>query len=141
MKLRERYKLNKTAKVGDECVCPSCGTKFIKTNYQQAFCKSKGGTICKDKYWNTITPEKRCNTTRISPASAAFMGNNSNRNWALFGCNAPNVVGGSGRIDGVTSEGYRIMDGIAYDEFDDPVYNVGLYDDDDKGWDAHKDSY
>ena len=50
MKLRERYKLNKTAKVGDECVCPSCGTKFIKTNYQQAFCKSKGGTICKDKY-------------------------------------------------------------------------------------------
>ena len=78
MKLKERYKLNKTAKVGDECVCPSCGTKFIKTNYQQAFCKSKGGTICKDKYWNTITPEKRCNTTRISPASAAFMENNSN---------------------------------------------------------------
>ena len=29
----------------------------------------------------------------------------------------------------------------AHDEFDDPVYNVGLYDDDDQGWDAHKDSY
>ena len=74
MKLRERYKLNKTTKVGDECVCPSCGTKFIKTNYQQAFCKSKGGTICKDKYWNTITPEKRCNTTRISPATRTGLG-------------------------------------------------------------------
>ena len=67
------------------------------------------------------------------------MENNSNRNWVLFGCNAPNVVGGSGRIDGVTSEGYRIMDGIAYDEFDDPVYNVSEGEDAyDKGWDSHK---
>lgn len=73
MKLKERYKLNKDAKVGDVCICPSCGTEFIKTHYQQAFCKSKPGTKCKDKYWNTVTPEKRCNTTRISPASAEFL--------------------------------------------------------------------
>lgn len=71
-KLIDLYKLSKQAKVGTECICPSCRTKFIKTNYQQAFCKSKGGTICKDKYWNTVTPEKRCNTTRISPANSAF---------------------------------------------------------------------
>lgn len=77
MRLRERYKLNKGAKVGEELVCPSCGAGFIKTNYQQAFCKTKGGTKCKDKYWNTVTPEKRCNTTRISPASAEFMLRNS----------------------------------------------------------------
>lgn len=64
MKLTERYKLNKSAKIGDKIICPSCRTEFVKTQHQQAFCKSFGGTICKDKYWNTVTPEKRCNTTR-----------------------------------------------------------------------------
>ena len=44
-----------------------------KTNYQQAFCKTKSGTKCKDKYWNTVTPTKRNNKTRISPASARWM--------------------------------------------------------------------
>jgi hypothetical protein len=72
MKLCDRYKLNKDAKVNESCICPSCNTEFIKTNYQQAFCKSKQGTKCKDKYWNTVTPEKRNNTTRISPASARW---------------------------------------------------------------------
>ena len=73
MNIKARYKLNKEAKVGEECICPSCGTKFIKTNYQQAFCKSKPKTQCKDKYWNTVTPTKRNNTTRISPASARWL--------------------------------------------------------------------
>lgn len=73
MKIREQYKANKEAKVGAECTCPSCGTKFIKTNYQQAFCKTKSGTICKDKFWNTVDPKKRCNTTRISPASQRWL--------------------------------------------------------------------
>jgi hypothetical protein len=72
-KIKETYKLNKAAKVGTICKCPSCGTNFEKTNYQQAFCKSKGGTVCKDKYWNTVTPEKKCNMTRISPANAAWL--------------------------------------------------------------------
>jgi hypothetical protein len=58
MNLKERYQLNKTIKVGVECVCPSCNTKFIKSSYQQVFCKSKSGTICKDKYWNTVDPKK-----------------------------------------------------------------------------------
>lgn len=40
--------------------------------------------------------------------------------------NAPSVVGASGVVTGRTSEGYRIMDGVAYDEFDSPVYNVGI---------------
>jgi len=34
-----------------------------------------------------------------------------------------------GKFQGYTSEGYRIIDGVAYDEFDDPVYNVDPYDD------------
>ncbi len=72
MKIGDRYKLNKESKIGDECICPSCGTKFIKNNYQQSFCKSKTGTKCKGKYWNTVTSKKRNNTTRISPASRAW---------------------------------------------------------------------
>lgn len=72
MGMKDKYKKAKQAKVGEQCVCPSCNTSFVKTNYQQAFCKSKGKTICKDKYWNTVTPKKRNNTTRISPASAAW---------------------------------------------------------------------
>lgn len=72
-KLKALYQLAKSAKVGSTIKCPSCGTEFIKTNYQQAFCKSKSGSVCKDKFWNTVTPTKRNNTTRISPANDAYM--------------------------------------------------------------------
>lgn len=72
-KLKKAYIQSKSAKVGDQCTCPSCSTVFIKTNYQQAFCRKYKGTICKDYYWNNVTPNKRNNTTRISPASAAWM--------------------------------------------------------------------
>ena len=108
MKIKEKYNKAKSAKVGEECICPSCGNKFIKDNYQQAFCKTKSGTKCKDKYWNSVTPKKRCNTTRISPASAAFMER-------------------SGRTK-ETDEGYKIIDGVAYDEWGDAVYNIDKYD-------------
>jgi uncharacterized Zn-finger protein len=73
MKIKERYRFNKAAKKGEEIICPSCGTSFVKNNPQQAFCKTKGGTMCKDKYWNTVDPRKRNNTTRISPANARYM--------------------------------------------------------------------
>ena len=73
MKLKQRYQLNKDSKVGESCICPSCGTEFKKVNHQQAFCRTKGGTICKENYLNILTPEKRNNTTRISPASARWM--------------------------------------------------------------------
>ena len=71
-KMKLKYNAAKAAKVGDIIICPSCNTSCVKSNYQQAFCKSKPGTECKDKYWNTVTPGKRNNTTRISPANAAF---------------------------------------------------------------------
>ena len=71
-KIKAKYELAKAAKVGEDCICPSCGTQFEKTNYQQAFCKTRGKTKCKDKYWNTVTSEKRNNTTRISPASLRY---------------------------------------------------------------------
>lgn len=74
-KMKQQYEANKKAKVGEMCKCPSCGTIFLKTNYQQAFCKSIGGTVCKDKYWNMVTPSKRNNTTRISPANRCYYEN------------------------------------------------------------------
>jgi hypothetical protein len=66
------YNLNKTKKVGDTCSCPSCGSIFVKEHYQQTFCKTKEGTVCKDKYWNTVIPTKRNNTTRISPQNRMY---------------------------------------------------------------------
>lgn len=106
--MKLRYERNAAAKVGEECTCPACGTVFVKKSWQQKFCKSKRGTKCKDKYWNNVDPEKRCNTTRISPASAAWMSREN-------------------RVTGYTSEGYRIIGGVAYDEFGDPVYNFDPY--------------
>ncbi len=84
MRLKERYKINKEAKVGDTCICPSCCETFVKEHYQQAFCKTKKGTRCKDKYWNTVTPNKRNNTTRISPANRRYYENVivPNREWS-----------------------------------------------------------
>jgi len=91
-KIKAKYELAKLAKIGDICICPSCGTEFVKTNYQQAFCKSKIGTKCKDKYWNIVTPEKRNNKTRISPASKSWLANREPiqqrqrpQAWEVFG--------------------------------------------------------
>ena len=44
----KRYEVNKSASVGEDIICPSCGTHFIKKSYQQVFCSTK----CKDNYWN-----------------------------------------------------------------------------------------
>lgn len=71
--MKKIHNINKKKKVGDRCICPSCGSKFTKKHYQQIFCKTKGGTICKDKYWNTVTPTKKNNITRISPASKRWL--------------------------------------------------------------------
>lgn len=74
-KLLILYEACKTAKIGTNIVCPSCNTQHIKKAYNSVFCKSKGGTICKDNYWNNVTPNKRNNTTRISPANARYYNN------------------------------------------------------------------
>lgn len=76
MKITARKKLNSTAPIGATCICPSCGESFIKKYSQQAFCRTKPSTQCKDKYYNTVDPKKRNNTTRISPASDAYMRKN-----------------------------------------------------------------
>lgn len=60
------------APIGSEIKCPSCGTMHTKKAYNTIFCKSKDGSVCKDNYWNNVDNKKRNNTTRISPANAAF---------------------------------------------------------------------
>lgn len=58
-------------------------------------------------------------------------------NLKRYGELAPNTYG-SNIISGYTPEGYRIMDGIAYDEWDEPMYNVDFDSFDSIGWDDHK---
>lgn len=77
--IKRQYLDNKAADVGTNCTCPSCRTDFVKKFKQQAFCGTKPGTECKDKYWNTVTPKKRNNTTRISPANARWQEKHTNR--------------------------------------------------------------
>lgn len=69
-KLKQKYSIAKAKDIGQEATCPCCDRLFIKKTKQQAFCGGRGNTKCKDKYWNTVTPNKRNNTTRISSASA-----------------------------------------------------------------------
>jgi hypothetical protein len=75
MKITKAYNIAKTAKVGELITCPACGKQFIKKTYNQIFCnnaKTKKSYNCKDRYWNTVDPNKRNNTTRISPANARY---------------------------------------------------------------------
>jgi hypothetical protein len=57
-----QYEANKKAKVGTEIICPVCRKKFIKKNYQQAFCvrtDRKQKHRCKDIYWNSVSDVRR----------------------------------------------------------------------------------
>lgn len=70
--IKAKQKCN-DAKIGSDITCPSCGSTHIKKSYQSVFCKTKGGTKCKDNYWNNVDHNKRNNITRISPASARWL--------------------------------------------------------------------
>jgi hypothetical protein len=75
MKMTKTYKTAKLANIGDTIICPACGKEFVKKNYNQVFCsnvRTKRFNNCKDKYWNTVDPNKRNNTTRISPANERY---------------------------------------------------------------------
>ena len=63
------YLIAEESKVGARIKCPACSRELTKKSYQHKFC----GTKCKDRYWNRVDPRKRNNTTRISPASRAYM--------------------------------------------------------------------
>ena len=54
-KRKELYLINKSNKVGDNCICPICKSGFIKKQYSQAFCCNE----CKVKYHNDKQVGKR----------------------------------------------------------------------------------
>jgi hypothetical protein len=127
--------------------CDNCGKEYMADNRNlkrgwglccSKACAAKKREMSKPNY----DPErvKRNNIRRANWNNPDEMPESVKRNlnWKRFGEHAPNV-GGSGLITGITSEGYRIMDGIAYNEWDEPVYNVDPYEDDFlQGWDEHK---
>ena len=56
--MKEKYESNKIARIGQTCLCPACGSPFIKSSYQQVFCKTKPKTTCKDYFWNVSDPKR-----------------------------------------------------------------------------------
>lgn len=58
---KRHYAQSKLANVGEQCKCPTCGSTFTKRTNRQAFCGTRGGTKCKDGYWNLVDERKRNN--------------------------------------------------------------------------------
>lgn len=80
MKIADRkkiYELASDAKAGSTITCAGCGKDLTKTTYHKKFHDNK----CKDAYWNVVDYNKRNNTTRISPASMAYM---EEKGWGEF---------------------------------------------------------
>lgn len=57
---KNRYVINKLAKVGDTINCPGCNSPFIKKSYQHAFCNYKAfyKSSCKDFCNNWFSPKR-----------------------------------------------------------------------------------
>jgi len=88
-----------------------------------------------------INNVRRVNWNKPRSLAAMSDSQKAKYNDINFGEQAPNIVGTSGIISGYTSEEYRIMDGVAYDEFDEPMYDVGIgeYDEGDSEYYNNKD--
>lgn len=80
---------------------------------------------------DTVARNNRIRSGKMIPSDYEHISQSRKKflNWKRFQVTAPNVGFGSGVVSGITSEGYRIMDGVAYDEWDEPVYTVDEYDD------------
>jgi hypothetical protein len=62
--MKQRYILNKQAKVGSTIECAYCSIQVEKTTYHKTFCNNqkktkRGVNSCKDKYWNTVDDSRR----------------------------------------------------------------------------------
>jgi hypothetical protein len=59
--MESRYTDNVKAGVNTVIACPVCSKHFKKTTYHKIFCsnqKTHGSGNCKDRYWNTVDPER-----------------------------------------------------------------------------------
>jgi hypothetical protein len=59
-----RFAQARTAKVGEQIICPGCGTVQTKASYQHVFCKDKvkGRSSCKDFIHNWFDPARLVRT-------------------------------------------------------------------------------
>lgn len=75
--MTQDYQTAKEGAVGTQIKCPTCKRIFVKTSYQQAFCRMRGkngktgnANMCKDQYWNFIrgigNPYKNTRTMSMS---------------------------------------------------------------------------
>lgn len=99
-------------------ICDNCGKEYLADNRNL------------NRGWG-LTCSKSCAASKREKSKPTYnkervLRNNIRRQSWNVSRNAPMVVGGSGVVTGYTVEGYRIMDGTAYDEFDNPVYDVGI---------------
>ena len=102
--------------------CDNCGKEYLADNRNL---KRGWGLTC----------SKSCAASKREKSKPTYNAervkrNNVRRELWNVSSNAPSVVGGSCRVTGYTSEGYRIMDGTAYNEWDEAVYNVDPNEDD-----------
>lgn len=82
---------------------------------------NRGWGLCCSKSCASQKREKN----KPSYNSERTLENNIRReNWNRHRAYAPMVFGTSGRVQGHTDEGYVIVDGVAYNEWDEPVYDV-----------------
>ena len=96
--------------------CDNCNKQYLADNRNL----SRGWGLCCSKSCAASKREKSKPTYNVERVKT---NNIRRKNWNTS-TNTPSVVGGSGRVTGYTSEGYRIMNGIAYNEWDEAVYNV-----------------
>lgn len=79
-----------------------------------------------------LTCSKSCASSKREKSKSTYDAERVKRNnvrrkyWNYSNVTPPTVIGGSGIVTGFTSEGYRIMGGIAYNEFDEKMYNVNF---------------
>jgi hypothetical protein len=99
--------------------CDNCNIEYLADQRNL----KRGWGLCCSKSCAASKREK----SKPSYNIATVQKNNTKRAIWNLSKNAPNVVGGSGIVTGYTSEGYRVMDGIAYDEFDCEVYAIDIY--------------
>ena len=106
-------------------ICDNCSKEYMADNRNLkrgwGFCCSKSCAAKKREKGKPSYNKERVKTNNIKREL-----------W-----NAQSLVGD--KITGYTSEGYRIIEGTAYNEWDEPVYEVCPYlADENEGWDGHK---
>ena len=95
--------------------------------------------VCETEYIADERNLKRGWGLCCSKSCAASKREKSKPNYDAKRVERNNVRRAFWNVNSRTAEGYRVDGGVAYNEFDEPVYNIDPYEDShDCGWDSHK---